>query len=73
MDKFKRVDKQIVYGIKPRNAEQTFAVDALCNPDIPLVSMSGKAGTGKTLLALACALQVRKIIGRFISHAQRIR
>ncbi len=60
MDKFKRVDKQIVYGIKPRNAEQTFAVDALCNPDIPLVSMSGKAGTGKTLLALACALQVRK-------------
>lgn len=60
MDKFKRIDKQIVYGIKPRNAEQTFAVDALCNHDIPLVSMTGKAGTGKTLLALACALQVRK-------------
>ncbi len=60
MDKFKRVDKQIVYGIRPRNAEQTFAVDALCNSDIPLVSMTGKAGTGKTLLALACALQVRK-------------
>ena len=60
MDKFKRVDKQFVYGIKPRNAEQTFAVDALCNPAIPLVSMTGKAGTGKTLLALACALQVRK-------------
>jgi len=60
MDKFRRIDKQVVYGIKPRNAEQTFAVDALCNPDIPLVSMTGKAGTGKTLLALACALQVRK-------------
>lgn len=60
MDKFKRIDKQIVYGIKPRNAEQTFAVDALCNPNIPLVSMTGKAGTGKTLLALAGALQVRK-------------
>ncbi|PKL84158.1 MAG: ribonuclease [Ignavibacteriae bacterium HGW-Ignavibacteriae-3] len=60
MDKFKRIDKQIVYGIKPRNAEQTFAVDALCNPDIPLVSMTGKAGTGKTLLALASALQVKK-------------
>ncbi len=60
MDKFKRIDKQAVYGIKPRNAEQTFAVDALCNPDIPLVSMTGKAGTGKTLLALAGALQVRK-------------
>ncbi len=60
MEKFKRVDKQTVYGIKPRNAEQTFAVDALVNTNIPLVSMTGKAGTGKTLLALACALQVRK-------------
>lgn len=60
MDKFKRIDKQTVYGIKPRNAEQTFAVDALCNPNIPLISMTGKAGTGKTLLALAGALQVRK-------------
>ncbi len=60
MEKFKRIDKQVAYGIKPRNAEQTFAVDALVNSDIPLVSMTGKAGTGKTLLALACALQVRK-------------
>ena len=59
-EKFKRIDKDVVYGIKPRNAEQTFAVNALCNSDIPLVSMTGKAGTGKTLLALACALQVRK-------------
>jgi PhoH-like ATPase len=60
LEKFKKIDKEIVYGIKPRNAEQTFAVNALCNPEIPLVSMTGKAGTGKTLLALACALQVRK-------------
>ena len=60
MEKFKRIDKQVVYGIKPRNAEQTFAVDALVNCDIPLVSMTGKAGTGKTLLALACALHTRK-------------
>lgn len=60
MEKFKRIDKEIVYGIKPRNAEQTFAVNALCNPDIPLVTLTGKAGTGKTLLALACALHVRK-------------
>ncbi|MDP2301004.1 MAG: PhoH family protein [Ignavibacteria bacterium] len=58
---FKKIDKSLVYGIKPRNAEQTFAVDALCNPAIPLVSMTGKAGTGKTLLALACALHVRKL------------
>lgn len=60
LEKFKKIDKEIVYGIKPRNAEQTFAVNALCNPEIPLVSMTGKAGTGKTLLALASALQVRK-------------
>jgi PhoH-like ATPase len=59
-EKFKRIDKQTVYGIKPRNAEQTFAVDALINSDIPLVTMTGKAGTGKTLLALASALQVKK-------------
>ncbi len=56
----KKVDKNIIYGIKPRNAEQTFAVDALTNNDIPLVTMTGKAGTGKTLLALASALHVRK-------------
>jgi len=60
VEKFKRIDKDIIYGIKPRNAEQTFAVNALCNSDIPLVSLTGKAGTGKTLLALASALQVRK-------------
>ncbi len=60
LEKFKKIDKEVVYGIKPRNAEQTFAVNALCNLDIPLVSMTGKAGTGKTLLALASALQVRK-------------
>lgn len=60
LEKFKKIDKEVVYGIKPRNAEQTFAVNALCNVDIPLVSMTGKAGTGKTLLALASALQVRK-------------
>ncbi len=57
---FKRIDKNNVYGIKPRNSEQTFAIDALINNDIPLVSLTGKAGTGKTLLALASALNVRK-------------
>jgi PhoH-like ATPase len=56
----RKVDKNTIYGIKPRNAEQTFAVDALINNNIPLVSMTGKAGTGKTLLALAAALHVRK-------------
>jgi len=56
----RKIDKNPIYGIKPRNAEQTFAVNALLNNDIPLVSLTGKAGTGKTLLALASALQVKK-------------
>jgi len=55
-----KVDKTNIYGINPRNAEQTFAVNALINPDIRLVSMTGKAGTGKTLLALASALHVKR-------------
>jgi len=58
--KIKRVDKTPVYGISPRNAEQTFALNALTNTDIQLVSVSGKAGTGKTLLALAAAIDKRK-------------
>jgi PhoH-like ATPase len=56
----RRVIKQTTYGIDPRNAEQTFALEALSNPDIQLVSLTGKAGTGKTLLALAAALQQQK-------------
>ena len=55
-----RVERQTAYGITPRNAEQTFVLDALTNPDIQLVSVSGRAGTGKTLLALAAALESRK-------------
>jgi len=55
----KRVTKETVYGITPRNAEQSFAVHALLNPTVKLVTISGKAGTGKTLLALAAALQTR--------------
>jgi PhoH-like ATPase len=56
----RRIDKTQAYGIMPRNAEQIFALDALTNPDIQLVTLTGKAGTGKTLLALAGALERRK-------------
>lgn len=56
----RRIDKLSCYGISPRNAQQTFALHALTNFDVPLVSISGKAGTGKTLLALAAALERRK-------------
>ncbi|MFK8138626.1 MAG: PhoH family protein [Bdellovibrionales bacterium] len=45
-----------VWGISPRNMEQSFALDSLLNDDIKLVSLVGKAGTGKTLLALAAGL-----------------
>lgn len=55
-----RIFKQPTYGIDPRNAEQTFAIEALINPEIQLVALTGKAGTGKTLLALASALQQNK-------------
>ncbi len=54
-----RVEKRAVSGISPRNAEQIFALDALLNPKISLVTISGKAGTGKTLLALAAGLEQR--------------
>jgi PhoH-like ATPase len=56
----RRVDKLTAYGISPRNAEQAFALNALANPEVKLVSISGKAGTGKTLLALAAALERKK-------------
>jgi len=56
-----RVEKQKAYGIEPRNAEQAFALDALMRPEVQLVSLTGKAGTGKTLLALAAALYQRKL------------
>lgn len=55
-----KIDKHNAFGIEPRNAEQTFALHALLNPDIKLVSLTGKAGTGKTLLALAAALSMHK-------------
>src|SRR6185295_9346859 len=50
----------LAYGIAPRNAVQTFALHAVLNPDVPLVTLSGAAGTGKTLLALAGALEQRR-------------
>ncbi|NLX79971.1 MAG: PhoH family protein [Proteiniphilum sp.] len=51
------VNKEVSFGISPRNAEQTFALNVLNDPDVKLVAVTGKAGTGKTLLALAAALR----------------
>jgi PhoH-like ATPase len=55
-----RVEKIVAYGIAPRNAEQSFALKALTNDEIKLVTLVGAAGTGKTLLALAAALECRQ-------------
>lgn len=56
-NKISRIEKQICYGIQPRNAEQSFAIEVLMDTEIKLVAITGKAGTGKTLLALAAALK----------------
>jgi len=53
-----RTNGNAVYGIKPRNKEQFYALDALLDPEVPLVTLMGKAGTGKTLLALAAGLHM---------------
>jgi len=58
-ESLRRVDKQTGHGIKPRNAEQAFALNAVLNPKVSLVTIQGMAGTGKTLIALAGALQQR--------------
>ena len=63
---FEQVDKQTAYGIKPRNAEQTFLLNALLDPEIKLVAATGKAGTGKTLMALAAAVAQHSIYEQII-------
>ena len=60
------VRSQEAYGIRPRNDEQRFAMDACLNPNIPLVSLTGGAGTGKTLIALAAALEQERDFDQII-------
>jgi PhoH-like ATPase len=56
---FSRIDKVSAAGVTPRNAEQAFALSALMDDSIKLVTVGGKAGSGKTLLAMAAALECR--------------
>lgn len=60
MEYFHKIEKMTISGITPKNAEQTFAFSALMNPEIRLVSLLGPAGTGKTLLAMAVAIEMLK-------------
>jgi PhoH-like ATPase len=58
-------DHEHLWGIKPRNVQQTMAVELLLRSDIPLITLIGKAGTGKTLLALAAGLMQTEDLGDY--------
>lgn len=58
--RIERLEKRSAYRITPRNAEQVFAMHAILNPEVKLVTLQGVAGTGKTLLTLAAALEQRR-------------
>lgn len=57
---FRRITRTSCFSVRPRNAEQSFALQALTDPNIRLVTLSGKAGSGKTLLSLAAALECER-------------
>ena len=59
-ERIEKIEKRPCYRIVPRNAEQVFALHAILNPDVKLVTLQGIAGTGKTLLALAGALDQKR-------------
>lgn len=70
-DKVVSIKSKKPWGLTLRNKEQAFAVDMLCDPKVPLVSLIGKAGTGKTLCAIASALEMvleQKKYGRMIIY-----
>jgi PhoH-like ATPase len=52
-----------VFGLKPRNKEQIFSLDLLMDPSIKLVTLTGRAGCGKTLLAIAAGLEQLDSVG----------
>jgi len=70
-DKIKLVKKYYPWSINPRNKEQTFAIDLIMDKNIDLVTLIGKAGTGKSLITLASALELvlnKKEYDKFIIY-----
>ena len=61
-----------VFGVKPRNKEQNFSLDLLMNPAIKLITLTGRAGCGKTLLALAAGLAQLDSIGTHPTYQKLI-
>lgn len=59
-NRIEKIEKKPAYRITPRNAEQVFALHAINNPDVKLVTLQGVAGTGKTLIALAGAIDLKR-------------
>ncbi len=59
-ERIEKIEKHGCYKINPRNAEQVFAIHAILNPNVKLLTLQGIAGTGKTLLALAGALEQKR-------------
>lgn len=57
IDAFQVIKAGTAFGISPKNKEQTMAMSALMNPAIPLCTLTGRAGTGKTLITIAAALE----------------
>lgn len=60
-DTIEKINKTNAFGVSPKNAEQAFALHAILNPNVKLVTIQGVAGTGKTLLSLAGALEQRRM------------
>lgn len=65
-NRLRAIQKKTYSGITARNLEQAFAFDVLMDPNVKLVGITGKAGTGKTLLALAAALQQKELYSQII-------
>ena len=63
---FRLVKSHTVFGVQARNVEQTCAIDALLDPEIELVTIQGQAGSGKTVISLASALECRKFYRQII-------